>query len=116
MNDHDGTTSEIALLRAEGLVKHYTDGNVQALRGGPEVRVGEFGAIGDLEIGARHFNANDADLGIAGGYFRGGEVTRGDVVIIPEVKMNGLAAGEQFPDLRGKNAEVSASVGGGFGS
>ena len=33
MNDHDGRTSETALLRAEGLVKHFTDGNVQALRG-----------------------------------------------------------------------------------
>jgi ABC-type lipoprotein export system ATPase subunit len=33
MSNHDGTISEAALLRAEGLVKHYTDGNVQALRG-----------------------------------------------------------------------------------
>jgi ABC-type lipoprotein export system ATPase subunit len=33
MNEQDGTTLKIALLRAEGLVKHYTDGNVQALRG-----------------------------------------------------------------------------------
>jgi ABC-type lipoprotein export system ATPase subunit len=33
MNDHIGTTAGTALLRAEGLVKHYPDGNVQALRG-----------------------------------------------------------------------------------
>jgi ABC-type lipoprotein export system ATPase subunit len=33
MNEPDGTTSKTALLRAEGLGKHYTDGNVQALRG-----------------------------------------------------------------------------------
>jgi putative ABC transport system ATP-binding protein len=32
MNEPDGTTSKTALLRAEGLDKHYTDGNVQALR------------------------------------------------------------------------------------
>jgi ABC-type lipoprotein export system ATPase subunit len=33
MNDPDGKTSETALLRAAGLAKHYSDGNVQALRG-----------------------------------------------------------------------------------
>jgi ABC-type lipoprotein export system ATPase subunit len=33
MNNHDGNTSNTPLLRAQGLVKHYTDGNVQALRG-----------------------------------------------------------------------------------
>jgi ABC-type lipoprotein export system ATPase subunit len=33
MSNHGETTSETTLLRADGLVKHYTDGNVQALRG-----------------------------------------------------------------------------------
>lgn len=33
MSNRGETTSETTLLRADGLVKHYTDGNVQALRG-----------------------------------------------------------------------------------
>jgi ABC-type lipoprotein export system ATPase subunit len=33
MNDPKQTTAEAPLLRAEGLVKHYTDGNVRALGG-----------------------------------------------------------------------------------
>src|SRR5262245_66152584 len=54
MNDTGGSEpggdqhplDEPALLRAEGLVKHYPDGNVQALRGvSLEVAEGEFAAI-----------------------------------------------------------------------
>jgi putative ABC transport system ATP-binding protein len=33
MNDQRGTASDTSILRAQGLVKHYSDGNVQALRG-----------------------------------------------------------------------------------
>ncbi len=33
MNDHGGTALDTPILRAEELVKHYSDGNVHALRG-----------------------------------------------------------------------------------
>ncbi|MFI5457100.1 MAG: ABC transporter ATP-binding protein [Isosphaerales bacterium] len=33
MNDHGVTALDTPILRAQGLVKHYSDGNVQALRG-----------------------------------------------------------------------------------
>ncbi len=48
MNDRepDALPAGTAILRAEGLVKHYTDGNVQALRGvSLEVADGDFVAI-----------------------------------------------------------------------
>ena len=54
MNDRDGRgtapdhepTAEPAILRADGLVKHYTDGDVQALRGvSMAIAPGEFAAI-----------------------------------------------------------------------
>ena len=54
------------------------------------------------------------DLGIARGDFGGGKIAGRDVVVIPEIQVNGLAAREQLPHLRRENAEVRAAVGGGF--
>ena len=49
MNDREpepAPASETAILRAEGLVKHYSDGNVQALRGvSLKIAEGDFVAI-----------------------------------------------------------------------
>ena len=46
MSDHEESPSGSALLRCEGLVKHYPDGNVQALRGvALAIAPGEFVAI-----------------------------------------------------------------------
>ncbi len=90
--------------------------HVKAFGGGFEIGIGELGAVGHRKIGARHFDGNDADLGIARGNFGGGKISGRDVVVIPEIQVNGLAAREEFPHLRGEDAEVRAAVGGGLGT
>src|SRR6202035_4767769 len=90
--------------------------HVEAFGGGLQIGVGELRPIGNREIGARHFYRNDADLGIARGDFGSGEISRRDVVVIPEIQVNGLAAREELPYLCGENAEVGAAVGGSLGA
>ena len=88
--------------------------DVQPFGRGFEIGIGELAAIGHGRIRARHFNADDADLRIARGNLRGGEIARGHVVVVPEIQVNRLAAREQLPHLRGEDAEVRAPVGRGL--
>src|ERR1019366_8221177 len=84
---------------------------VEALGRRLEVGIGELAAVGYQEIGTRHFQRNDAHFGIARGDFGGGEVPRGDVVVIPEIQVDRLPAWKQLPRLRREDAEVRAGIG-----
>src|ERR1035438_1785607 len=55
-----------------------------------QIRVGETRAVGHREIGARHFNRDDANLGIARGDLGGGKVAGRYVVVIPEAQVDHL--------------------------
>ena len=88
--------------------------DVKALGGGLDVGVGELRTIRHGVIRAGHFDDDDADLGITGRDFGRREIASGDVVIVPEVQVNDLAARQHAPDLGGEDAEMGTAVGGGF--
>ena len=77
-----------------GTVGGEVPNHVQTFRRRFEIFVGELAAVGHREIGARHFNRNDADFRIARGDFGRGEIAGRHIVVIPEIQMNRLAARE----------------------
>ena len=90
--------------------------DVQALGGGPEIRVGELAAIGHAKVGARHFDDDDPHLLVARGDLRRGKVAGGHVVVVPETQIDDLITRKQLPYLRREDAEVRARIGGRFGA
>jgi hypothetical protein len=88
--------------------------DVQALGGGPEIRVGERAPIGHAKVGARDLDDDDPHLLLAGGDLRRGEVSGSHVVVVPETEIDHLIAREQLPHLGREDAKVRARVGGGF--
>ncbi len=66
----------------------------QSLRRSLDIAVGELAAVGEpARVGARHFNDDDADLGIAGCDGRGCKIGGRDIVIVPQIQVDGLSAG-----------------------
>ena len=84
--------------------------HVKAFRRRLYVGVCERRAVGDGEVGARHFQDDDADFRVARRYFGGGEVAGGDVVVVPETERYRLPAREELPHLRREDAEVRPRV------
>src|SRR5262249_52124785 len=90
--------------------------DVEALGGGPEIRVRKRAPIRHAEVGARHLDDDDAHLLLASGDLRGGKVAGGHVVVVPEAQVDDLITREELPHLRREDAEVRARVGGRLGA
>src|SRR5262249_49773281 len=88
--------------------------HIETLRRSAKIRIGKLGPVRDFEIRPRDFNDDHANLLLPRSNFRGREVARRDIVVIPEAEIDNLAPREQFPYLRRKDAEVCSSVGRGF--
>ena len=99
-----------------GLAGLEVPDHVEALGGRLEIRVGKRRPVRDGEIRPRYLDHDDTHQRIPGGDFGGGEVAGCDVVVVPEVQHDHLAAREQLPDLGREDAEVGAGVGGGLGA
>lgn len=67
---------------------------VEAFGGGFQVAVGEGRPVGYREIGPRHFEGDQPHFRIARGDLGGGEIARRDIVVVPEIQINGLPARE----------------------
>ena len=98
------------------LPRREVSNDVEALGGGPEIRVGERAAIGHAKVGARHFDDDDPYLLLARGDLRRGEVSGSHVVVVPEAQIDDLVAREQLPHLRREDPEVCPRIGRGLGT
>ena len=78
------------------------------------VFIGEGIAVGYREVGPGHLKNDDTDLRVPCRNLNRCEIPGCDVVVVPEALCNHLMSWEQLPYLRGKDAKVGASVGGGL--
>ena len=97
-----------------GLIRAKVADNVQPFGSRFEVFIGKRISVRYRKIRARNFNDYHTNLGVVRRNFGRGKVSGGNIVVIPKTHMNRLSARKQFPNLRGKDAKMRASVGGGF--
>ena len=89
---------------------------VESRGGGIEIGIGKAAAVGHWKVGPSHLDNNDADLGVARGNLGRRKVARCDIVVVPEVQLEGLSARKELPNLGRENAEMRAGIRGGLRS
>ena len=89
---------------------------VEPLRCGLQVGVGEGRPIGDVEVRSRDVDDDDADLLDRERPLDRCEVAGRHVVVVPEIEVDDLAPRQERPDLRGEDPEVRARIGRGLGT